>query len=582
MIKRLDKNSISLKLIALITAIITITGIVIGLFSYSVAKDQLLQSGKSELQKITDGAYTVLELLDEEVQAGNLTEEEAKNKARELLNGPINDDNEYDYSQTNFVYKNQGYMLAYDQELVLQLHPTKIGGAPADDQNRNNRSRMVEAGTSEDSSQRFVQYNDQQPDGSYRDKTAYMRHFEPWNWTIGIAVFQDEFYEGLRILQYVIIGITISIILISSILFYFVTRKKLSLLREVAKYATDISNGHIAVTDLKESKDEIGVLASAFNKMSTELRNLVTNVRSSSDHLLDAATDLSAISEETSASSEEVGNAMNEISKGTQEQANDLEDIYQRVEILTEAINRMNQQTDKVDQLAKNTEDISKEGMEIVEKLNHSNQRSVHTANDISEDIGQLSQQVQNITTVMDTIEHVAEETNLLALNASIEAARAGEHGKGFAVVADEIRKLAEQSKRATHEVQGVISTIVSETEKTVKTVEDNRISSESLNVDVKETEAKFKGMEHSVQEIVSAMNKVRTDIDQITSEAEKMNENVESVSSVSQQTAASVEEITSSLDEQINAIGNVAESAETLTKLNQDLSELLKKYKLS
>ncbi|WP_163581847.1 methyl-accepting chemotaxis protein [Gracilibacillus saliphilus] len=574
-------QSISIKLIALIIVITAITGIVIGIFSYQVAKGQLLDSGESELQKITDGAYTVLELLNEEVESGDLSEEEAKDKAREMLNGPVNENNEYDYTQTNFVYKDRGYVLAYDQDLVLQLHPSKIGGEPADELNRNNRARMIEAGANNAPSERFVKYNDEQPDGSYRDKTAYMRYFEPWDWTVGVAVFQDEFYEGLNVLQFVIFAITAIIIIASSILFYFLTRKKLSLLKDVASQATNIANGNISESDLPESTDEIGILVSSFNQMSAELRSLVTNVQKSSDQLLDSATDLSAISEETSASSEEVGDAMNEISKGTQEQANDLEDIHYRVERLTEAIQQMQKQTEKMDDISHKTESLSNEGIDIVSKLQESNQHSVTRANEISNDIRQLHQKVQNITEVMDTIEHVAEETNLLALNASIEAARAGEHGKGFAVVADEIRKLAEQSKEGTHNVQNVVSTIVSETEKTVKAVEENRMLSEGLNSDVKLTETRFMEMQQAVKDIVKAITKVKEEIGGISTQAEKMNENVESISSVSQETAASIEEITSSIDEQINAISNVASSAETLTSLNQNLSDLIDKYKL-
>ncbi|PWU67563.1 methyl-accepting chemotaxis protein [Gracilibacillus dipsosauri] len=576
------KSSVSTKLISLITVIVAITGIVIGIFSYNVAKAQLVESGESELRKITDGAYSILELLNQEVEEGRLSLEEAKDEARLLLNGPENNKQEYDYSQTNFVYKNNGYVLAYDEELVLQLHPTEIGSEPADDLNRSNRASLVKAGKASEPDDRIAEYSDLQEDGSYKDKTAYMRYFEPWDWTIGVAVYQDEFYEGLHQLFLVIISSVVVIIVISAIIFYLLTRKKLVSLTMVADVATSIAEGNIKKTNLKESQDEIGLLAAAFNKMSDQLTTLVTNVHQSSDQLLDAATDLSAISEQTSASSEEVGNAMEEISRGTQEQANDLEDISYRVDLLSQAVQKMQGETTKVDTITTETEELSSNGQEIVSKLQKSNSEAVHASRAIAEDIQQLNQKVTKITSVMDTIEHIAEETNLLALNASIEAARAGEHGKGFSVVADEIRKLAEQSKDATHQVQQVVSTIVAETDKTVEAVRSNVQSSEGLNNDVEETEGIFVDLQQAVKEIVAAIGSVKTEMDQITNEVEKMNENIESVSSVSEETAASVEEITSSVDEQINAIANVAKSAENLTGLNQDLSNIINRYTIS
>lgn len=182
----------------------------------------------------------------------------------------------------------------------------------------------------------------------------------------------------------------------------------------------------------------------------------------------------------------------------------------------------MQGETTKVDTITTETEELSSNGQEIVSKLQKSNSEAVHASRAIAEDIQQLNQKVTKITSVMDTIEHIAEETNLLALNASIEAARAGEHGKGFSVVADEIRKLAEQSKDATHQVQQVVSTIVAETDKTVEAVRSNVQSSEGLNNDVEETEGIFVDLQQAVKEIVAAIGSVKTEMDQITNEVEK------------------------------------------------------------
>ncbi|MFC4323608.1 methyl-accepting chemotaxis protein [Litchfieldia salsa] len=579
--KKLSLSGISGKLMLLIIIIIIVTGGIIGSTSYFVAKNQLLDAGKSDLQSIVKGAHSTLELINERVESGELTLEEGKDKARTILNGPVDENGLYDYKQSQFMYKDNGYILAFDSDLLLQIHPSKVGGAPADEQNRSNRERIVSGSKSTNEEDRYVIYSDKQPDGSFSDKTAYGEYFEPWGWTIGIAVFQDEFYEDLMILKYIIFGSTAGIIIISSLVFYFAIRKKVTMLQEVAEAATQISEGHVRVTNLPESSDEIGKLAFAFNKMSRELRSLIENVKTTSEHLLDSANDLSAISEETSASSEQVGGAITEIATGTQEQANDLEEIIRRVELLTTSIEAMDIQSQTMHKITKSTAEISSEGIEIVQQLRKSNADSLAASQEINTVIKSLNNKTKQITNVMETIETIAEETNLLALNASIEAARAGEYGKGFAVVANEIRKLAEQSKQATHQVHGVVSAIVSETSKTVETVQGTLKTAEELNNDVLRTESKFNEMSSSFNQIAEALVAVNKEMDAITEYNKQMSIGIESASSVSEETAASVQEISSSIDEQVNAIANVANSAEKLTELNRDLNDLLKRYTL-
>lgn len=579
--KKLQLKSISGKLMLLIIIIIIVTVGIIGSTSYFVAKKQLLESGQRELQSLVDGAYTSLELINEQVEIGKITIEEGKDQARIILNGPIDGNGEYNYQKSRFTYKENGYILAYDEDLVLQLHPTKIGGAPADELNRSNREKIVASGKSKNESDRYVVYSDKQPDGSFKDKIAYTEYFEPWGWTIGIAVFQDEFYEGLNALQYIISGATVVLIILSSLIFYLAIRRKINTLKEVAEASTKIADGHILVTNLSESSDEIGQLAIAFNKMSLQLRTLVEKTKNTSEQLLDSATNLSAISEETSASSEEVGRAITEIATGTQEQAHDLDEINRTVELFLSSIDTMEKQSKVMHDITKHAEKISIEGIEIVHQLQQSNTESLAASQEVSVEIKNLNHKVNQITQVMETIETIAEQTNLLALNASIEAARAGEYGKGFSVVADEIRKLAEQSKNATHQVQGFVSSIVSETTKTVESVEGTMKTAKKLNDDVVLTQSKFNQMSDSVKQIAESLSAVNKEMDVMTSYNKLMGEGVDSASSVSEQTAASVQEIASSIDEQIKAIADVANASENLTELNRELNSLMERYTL-
>ncbi|WP_319005486.1 methyl-accepting chemotaxis protein [Metabacillus litoralis] len=313
--------------------------------------------------------------------------------------------------------------------------------------------------------------------------------------------------------------------------------------------------------------------------MSNQLLKLVQGVKSTSSYLLDSATELSAVSEQTLASSEEIGTAINEISLGTQEQASDLEKINESVETLTNSIALMNQQSNIIREVTGKSRILSNEGNEIVTSLRKSNAASLTASEKINTGIKSLYDKTQEIHHIMETIENIAAETNLLALNASIEAARAGEHGKGFSVVANEIRKLAEQSKKATIQVREVVSTIATETGHTVEIVEQTMLTSNQLNNDVVGTQDKFDQLSHSIMETVSALESLTNEIENITNQTTIIGDGIQSSSGVSEQTAASVEEISSSIDEQNSAIGQVAKSAEQLNVMNKELDDMLSKY---
>ncbi|KAB8126115.1 HAMP domain-containing protein [Gracilibacillus oryzae] len=578
--KRINWHSISTQMLTLLSVIIVFAVSITGVTSYSIAKQQLIEAGKQEMYHVTKSTFSVLEAVNDQVETGALTLEDAKQKARELLSGPVLEDGTHDFKKSNFLYKGEGYILGYDAAFSSQVHPSNpVGDIPED---TTNRERMVNGAKEQTIEERYVYFEDKNEEtGEIRSKISYMEHYEPWDWYIGLTVYEDEFYSGLDVVKGIITIVAIFIIFISFIIFYLVIRKKLVLLKEVTEASKDIAKGIIQNTNLRETKDEIGQLAKSYNIMTKQLGKFISQVKNTGDHLLDSASSLSAVSEQTLASSDEVGNAITEIATGTQEQANDLENINNSVDGLTKSIDSMNEQSEVIKKVTAESQQLSLEGTEIVASLRKSNQDTLVASEQISAGIKNLNEKSQEIHRIMETIESIAAETNLLALNASIEAARAGEHGKGFAVVADEIRKLAEQSKNATHQVQEVVTMISSETEKTVETVEETVATTNRLNKDVIHTEDKFKQLSSSISETVSALDVLNGDIKEITDKTMSISDDIQSASGVSEETAASVEEISSSIDEQNQAITNVAKSAEQLNDLNKQLNEMLDNYKL-
>ncbi|MEC0302528.1 methyl-accepting chemotaxis protein [Terribacillus saccharophilus] len=577
------RHGLATRLMIVVAVITIICGAAVGTISYMTAKNELIDAGKLDLQHMANSATSVIALLNERVENGEMTLEEAQEEARIILNGPI-EDGAHDLSQSNFNYKNgAGYIIAYDNQANMVLHPREeIGSPPGDDSTKKNREDLIVLAQSVDDNESFLSYDDtDEKTGEVREKMAYVNYFQPWNWTVGITVYTDMFYKDLETVKWIIIGVTAGITILSLILFYFLIRPKLTQLKSVTDAATQLAAGDFREQELKETKDEIGVLSNAFTKMSGELRSLVQSIIQSSDKVSDAASELSAVSEETSASSEQVGVAVDDIANGASSQASDLETTTYHLSGFNDSISMMTAQSDAIAQAALQTSEATTKGSNMMHDLTSANNASMQSVEAISAGMQELDKNLQQIVRITDVIENITEETNLLALNASIEAARAGEHGKGFAVVASEVRKLADQSNAATKEIQQMISSITKEAAENVARIESNKQQAEQLNHSVVATAAEFTAIEAAAEATKNAGNKLLEEIKQVMSQTNDITDSIQNASSVSEETAASVEEIAASIADQIQAVANIATSAEELTHISRQLNESIAVFKL-
>ncbi|MCY7595656.1 methyl-accepting chemotaxis protein, partial [Bacillus altitudinis] len=417
--------------------------------------------------------------------------------------------------------------------------------------------------------------------GEEKQKLAYMNQFTPWNWSIGIAVFQDEFYKELEQMKLYIILITAGVALLSMGVFYLAARGKVRLLKQVTAASKEIAAGNLERTSLKETSDEIGQLAKGFNHMSGELRALVSGLQETSSQLVESATDLSAISEETSASSEEIGRAIGGISTGTLHQASDLEVANQQMTQFNQSIENVKEQSDQIKRISDQSNQSSEQGQQIVQQLKQSNEQSIQASQGIRSGIEQLSTKVQDISQITDTIESISNETNLLALNASIEAARAGEHGKGFSVVASEVRNLAEQTKQSAVQIQQMIQGIKEETTATAGMMSKTMDRFAELDKAVHATEQEFNSISTSISQTIVETNAMAKELNTLLEQNDLITKAMHGAAHISQENAAAIEEITASTDEQVTAISNVAKAAERLNELSMRLNQDIARYRL-
>lgn len=406
----------------------------------------------------------------------------------------------------------------------------------------------------------------------------------------------------------------------------------------VTATAGRIAQGDLTVDRLNiKTADEIEKMAESINQMVDNLKVLLTAVHRTTQEVVMSSEELTSTAEETSSSTQQVTRAIVEISTGTASQAQSVNQAVQIVGELTQAVNQIacgaeeqagsvgrtheivNQMVSVITEVATaaqivaqsadKTSKVADEGGKAVGKtidgMDLIKEKVFVAAGKIRE-LGDQSQQIGEIVQVIDDI---AEQTNLLALNAAIEAARAGEHGKGFAVVADEVRKLAERSSKATKEIAVLISGIQRGTQQAVDAMDEGtlevargtelaRNAGEALqqiittvNETFQQTEsisAAAEQMTASSTQVVEAMDAVAGVTDnnsaatqQMTASSEQVNSSMENIAAITEETAASVGEVSASA-EQINAAAEqIAASAEDLSKLAIDLQGQISQFKL-
>lgn len=381
-----------------------------------------------------------------------------------------------------------------------------------------------------------------------------------------------------------LVGVTIIVLLVIAVISLMLSRKIANALVIVNRLFVSLSNGDLTMKvdpNMLKRNDEIGEMAGSVQVLISKLNGIVTGLTESADQLYKSGDEMAATASQSSKATEEISSAVEDISKGAVSQAEEIqnassyianmgkliEDIVEKVSNLTQAANVMG-----------NAGDTS---MNTMVELSESNDHTTEAVNKIADQIELTNESVGKIGEAAAFITNIADQTSLLALNASIESARAGEAGKGFAVVASEIQKLASQSDEAAGEIKQIIENLKQESEKTVEEMNSTKLLINEQVVKLNATRDSFVDVSDGINVSRQETAAIEVNVGSCDDARQQVNDVIANLSAISEQNAASAEETTASMQELTATISMLSTTANDLMKISEKLNSEMKFFKI-
>ena len=352
-------------------------------------------------------------------------------------------------------------------------------------------------------------------------------------------------------------------------------------LKKVVTLVEQVANGDLTHSTDITSKDEVGALAKSMNAMVISLRKLMQDVMNTSQQVAASSEELTASAEQTSHATEEITHTIQEIAVGAETSTASLEESSTGLEEVTLGIQNIADSSNNISEASSLATSQAKMGGEFVGKTVQQIQAISESVNESSEAIRSLDKRSQEIGEITKVITAIANQTNLLALNAAIEAARAGEHGKGFAVVADEVRKLAEQSQQSSQQISELINEIQVDMARSNNSIDQVKSDVQEGLTIVGKTEESFEVILNSLDKVGMQIDDLAATAEQMSASAQEVSANVASSTSMSRDSSMNSQTVAAATEEQLASMEEISSASNNLSEMAMNLQELVSKFKL-
>lgn len=328
-------------------------------------------------------------------------------------------------------------------------------------------------------------------------------------------------------------------------------------------------------------KDEIGDLSRVTVKLKDTLKGILKGISENSASLLEASRALGNAADTTNGTMNEVQNAVSQVVANSTEQSKNSESTSENMRIMGEHITETSTEVDTLNQNAASMQKSSKKTADTLAQLCHINEEVERIIGEVKEQTDRTNVSIQKINTAMEFITSIAEETNLLSLNASIEAARAGESGRGFAVVADQIKKLAEQSNQSGHEIEETTKALMEDSAREMEIMQRMQEIITEQSGSMQETRANVSEVLKEIEDSMQSILQIRESTGRLAESRGEVMEAVEQLSQIAHDNVDSTQQTYTETQEVLDTFRQVYDSADQLKKIADELAESMQYFKI-
>ena len=553
-----------------------------------VLYDVTLDSYKSVISSEVQSAISITENYYELAQSGGLSEAEAQKKAMEVIRSIRYGDD------------NSGYLWIDGTDYTLLMHPI------LPDQEGNNRYEL----TDQNDVKIIQEIMKVAKEGGYNEfyftksdgvtvapKVAYSKEFEPWNWVITTGVYSDDiqnivdnsngviqigqiFNQSLGLMA----GMAALFAVIIAIVAYILIKKIILVIDKVKVQLTRVAQGDLTGKlegRISQRNDELGAMVRNTNIAMDSFRSSMLSVKDTTDAVESGSTDMKEKTENAVNANEQVATAIGNVAAEGSQQASAVDQMIENVASLADAGKAVSTAVEEALQYMKQLDGNSADMKAKMESMSEESAHMDVNVQEISEKIDVTSKGIQEMETILGSIEEIASETNLLALNASIEAARAGDAGRGFAVVADSIKGLSENPSNELENIRKIISTLVENFKECEKCIELVVKSNQSSTESTKDVIESFRIINNDVVSTNEKLTVVHETDEKMMKDIMEIDSQVKVIGQAAESNAAATQEITASSEELTALLTNISSTCNSMTGYVDNLVKDMNQFKV-